>query len=168
MGRNKSNGQNKSTLWTEQEDNFIKMALAKKLSSVEVASKLGRSIASVATRKWFLKLEGRFGNSPKGSTQNFKSKSHTKQKQTATLPQGIQLFKIETGVPLPARNGRNEEARNQVRNIFNQILIGQSFVVPKNMVYVAKYIVDKEFQAYKIRTSATSAEKKFFRIYRVA
>lgn len=168
MGRNKSTAENNSSRWTAQEDNYLKMALQNGLSSVEVASKLGRSIASVATRKWTLKLEGRFGNSPKGSTRNFKSNSRTRQNQTATPPKGIQLFKIETGVPLPARNGRNEEARSQVRNIFNQIQVGQSFVVPKNMVHVAQYIVNKEFQAYKIRTSATSAEKKFFRIYRVA
>jgi len=94
--------------------------------------------------------------------------NYLKMALTATPPQGIQLFKIETGVPLPARNGRNEQARSQVRNIFNQIQIGQSFVVPKNMVHVAQYIVNKEFQSYKIRTSATSADKKFFRIYRVA
>lgn len=168
MGRNKSTAENNSSRWTAQEDNYLRMALAESLPSVEVAAKLGRSIASVATRKWTLKLEGRFGNSPKGSTRNFKSNPRTKANQTATPPQGIQLFKIETGVPLPARNGRNEEARNQVRNIFKQIQVGQSFVVPRNMVHVAQYIVNKEFQAYKIRTSATSADKKFFRIYRVA
>ena len=170
MGRNKSTAENNSSRWTAQEDNYLKMALAESLPSVEVAAKLGRSIASVATRKWTLKLEGRFGNSPKGSTGNFKStaRTRTKANQTATPPQGIQLFKIETGVPLPARNGRNEQARSQVRNIFNQIQIGQSFVVPNNMVHVAQYIVNKEFQSYKIRTSATSADKKFFRIYRVA
>jgi hypothetical protein len=170
MGRNKSTAENNSSRWTAQEDNYLKMSLEEGLPSVEVAAKLGRSIASLQTRKWTLKLEGRFARSPKGSTRNFKSTGRTRSKATGTVtaPKGIQLFKIETGVPLPARNGRNEEARNQMREIFNQIKVGQSFVVPKNMVYVAQYIVNKEFQAYKLRTSATSADKKFFRIYRVA
>lgn len=170
MGRSKSSAENNSSRWTAQEDNYLKMALEEGHTSSEVAARLGRSIASIATRKWTLNLEGRFGRSPKGSTRNFtnrRSKSNSVNTEYAA-PKGIELFKIESGVPLPTRNGRNEEAREQLRKIFNQIQAGQSFVVPKNLVHVAHYIVNKEFEAYKIRTSATSADKKFFRIYRVA
>jgi len=47
MGRNKSTAENNSSRWTAQEDNYLKMALEEGLPSVEVAAKLGRSIASL-------------------------------------------------------------------------------------------------------------------------
>jgi hypothetical protein len=55
-----------------------------------------------------------------------------------------------------------------MRALFSQMEVGQSFVVPQKMTHVAKYITDKEFPAFKIKTSATSQDKKFHRIYRVA
>lgn len=171
MGRSKSSAENNSSRWTPQEDNYLKIALEEKLPSSEVAARLGRSISSVTTRKWVLGLDGRFGRSPKGSTRNFVNRRPKTNPINLEydVPEGIKLFKIESGVPLPSsRNGRNNEARQQLRNLFEKIQTGQSFVVPKKMVHVANYIVNKEFQAYKIRTSATSPEKKFYRIYRVA
>ncbi len=166
MGRNKSTAENTSSRWTPEEDNYLRLAAEQNVSSRTVAAKLGRSYASVYTRKWQLDIKNNKSVPRKGAKRtSVKSPIAT---TTYATPKGIELFKIETGVPLPARNGRNEEARNQMREIFNQIKVGQSFVVPKNMVYVAQYIVNKEFQAYKLRTSATSADKKFFRIYRVA
>jgi hypothetical protein len=75
---------------------------------------------------------------------------------------------LETGVPLPSRGNRNEEARSQMRSLFNQMKVGQSFVVPRKLVHVGVYLINKEFDGYKIKTSATSTDKKFFRIFRVA
>jgi hypothetical protein len=76
---------------------------------------------------------------------------------------------MESNVPIPSRGaGANEEARVKMRELFSKMNVGQSFVVPRKMVHVAKYITDKEFPAFKIKTSATSADKKFHRIFRVA
>jgi hypothetical protein len=165
MGRNKSKAANKNKQWSAAEDNYIRMAVEAGTPSSVVASKLGRSIASVQNRKWNLGIEGRFGNSPRGSRKKTENKST---KTTQQTPNGLKVLVLETGVPLPSRGNRNEEARTQMRGLFNQMKVGQSFVVPRKLVHVGVYLINKEFEGYKIRTSATAADKKFFRIFRVA
>jgi hypothetical protein len=163
MGRNKSQADNKSKQWSSAEDNYIRMAVEQGLCTATVAAKLGRTKASVQNRKWNLGIEGRFGSS-KG-----KSVVAPKVTKEAKVPKGIQLFTLESNVPIPSKGkGANEEARNHMRALFNKIQIGQSFVVPKGMVHVVSHLAKKEYEAFRIRTSATSAEKKFFRIFRVA
>ena len=163
MGRNKSQADNKSKQWSSAEDNYIRMAVEQGLCTATVAAKLGRTKASVQNRKWNLGIEGRFGSS-KG-----KSVVAPKATKEAKVPKGIQLFTLESNVPIPSKGkGANEEARNHMRALFNKIQIGQSFVVPKGMVHVVSHLAKKEYEAFRIRTSATSAEKKFFRIFRVA
>jgi hypothetical protein len=76
-------------------------------------------------------------------------------------------MELESGIPLPTKNSRNEEARNKMRSLFNQMRQGQSFVVPKNLLHVAAHLAKKEFGSYKTRSSATAPDKKFYRIFRV-
>ena len=167
MGRNKSQADNKNRQWSAAEDNYIRMAVEQGLCTVTVAAKLGRTKASVQNRKWGLGIEGRFGSS--------KGKG-VKAPQVAApvltnvkVPKGIELFKLESNVPVPSKGARaNDEARSHMRNLFNKMSVGQSFVVPQKMVHVAKYITDKEFPSFKIRTSATTPDRKFHRIFRVA
>lgn len=166
MGRNKSQADNKSKQWSSAEDNYIRMAVEQGLCTATVASKLGRTVASVQNRKWNLGIEGRFGSSKGKKVAAPKAVKMTKEYKA---PKGIQLFTLESNVPIPSKGkGANEEARNHMRDLFNKIQVGQSFVVPKGMVHVVSHLVKKEYEAFKIRTSATSAEKKFFRIFRVA
>lgn len=164
MGRNKSKADNKNKQWSTAEDNYIKLAVEQGLPSSVVASKLGRSIASVQNRKWGLGIEGRFGNSPRGS----RKKSVAVKTPAVQTPQGLKVMTLETGVPMPSRGNRNEEARDQMRSLFNKMTVGQSFVVPRKLVHVGVYLINREFEGYKIRTSATTPDKKFFRIFRVA
>jgi hypothetical protein len=163
MGRNKSKAARKHKQWTAAEDNYIRMAAEAGTVSSVVASKLGRSIASVQNRKWSLGVEGRFGNSPRGIR-----KKETAMKTTVATPSGMKIMVLETGVPIPSRGTRNEEARGEMRKLFTQMKKGQSFVVPSKLVHVGVYLINKEFEGYKIKTSATSPEKKFFRIFRIA
>jgi len=165
MGRNKSTDENNHSRWTADEDNYIRTACAQNVTARVIAAKLGRSAASVHSRKWTLGIKNDTSVRRKNLPRSPKVTYNTTEFKA---PKGLELFKIESGVPLPTRNGRNEEARNQIRKIFREINVGQSFVVPKNMVHVASYIANKEFESYKIRSSATSADKKFYRIYRVA
>jgi len=167
MGRNKSKAANKNKQWSAAEDNYIRMAVEAGTPSSVVASKLGRSIAAVQGRKWSLGIEGRFGNSPRGSRKKESASKATGAKVTET-PNGLRTMVLETGVPMPSRGNRNEEARSQMRSLFNQMKVGQSFVVPRKLVHVGVYLINKEFEGYKIKTSATSTDKKFFRIFRVA
>ena len=178
MGRNKSKADHKNKAWTGSEDGYIKLAVEKGLSAATVAAKLGRSIAAVQNRKWFLGLEGRFSNSPRGLARN-ETKRTAKTVNTVKavdsiqlsddeLPQGLRLMTLESGVPLPSRGNRNDEAREQMRNLFTKMKVGQSFVVPRKLVHVGVYLINKEFDDYRVKTSATSAEKKFFRIFRIA
>jgi len=163
MGRNKSKAANKHKQWSAAEDNYIRMAVEAGTPSSVVASKLGRSIASVQNRKWSLGIEGRFGNSPRGSR-----KREVVAKAAPQVVGGMKIMVLETGVPVPSRGNRNEEARGQMRSLFSQMKPGQSFVVPRKLVHVGVYLINKEFEGYKIKTSATSPEKKFFRIFRIA
>jgi hypothetical protein len=166
MGRNKSKAANKHKQWSPAEDNYIRMAVEAGTPSSVVASKLGRSIAAVQGRKWNLGIEGRFGNSPRGLGKRTKAAKAPQAEAQST--NGLRTMVLESGVPLPSRGNRNEEARSQMRNLFNQMKVGQSFVVPRKLVHVGVYLINKEFEGYKIKTSATAADKKFFRIFRVA
>jgi hypothetical protein len=76
---------------------------------------------------------------------------------------------LESGIPIPSRGSRgNEQIKMQIRNTFMRMEIGNSFVINKEALNSTVYIAKNEFGAYRIKTSATSAEKKFFRIFRVA
>jgi hypothetical protein len=165
MGRNKSKAANKNKQWSPAEDNYIRMAVEAGTPSSVVASKLGRSIAAVQGRKWSLGIEGRFGNSPRGTRKGTKTAAPA---PVAQATNGLRTMVLESGVPLPSRGNRNEEARSQMRSLFGQMKVGQSFVVPRKLVHVGVYLINKEFEGYKIKTSATAADKKFFRIFRVA
>ena len=168
MGRGKSSADNKHARWSTAEDNYIKMAVETGVPASTVASKLGRSIASIQNRKWSLGIEERFANSPRGSSKAAVAKP-AKAAVAKSTNTGVQLFTLESGIPIPTKGQKaNEEARTQLRGLFNKMSTGQSFVVPKNIVHVAAHLVKKEFGAFKIRTSATTPEKKFFRIFRVA
>jgi hypothetical protein len=169
MGRNKSQADNKNSQWSAAEDNYLRMAVEKGICAGTVASKLGRTEHSVKNRKWILGIEGRFPSAKGKGIKGIKTSTpKVSQMVTEKTPKGLQLFQMESNVPLPSRGGANEEVRNQMRNLFGKMEVGQSFVVPQKMVHVAKYITDKEFPAYKIKTSATSPDKKFHRIFRVA
>jgi hypothetical protein len=167
MGRNKSKAANKNKQWSPAEDNYIRMAVEAGTPSSVVASKLGRSIASVQGRKWGLGIEGRFGNSPRGTRKGTKP-APVAQAPEVQATNGLRTMVLESGVPLPSRGNRNEVARDQMRKLFGQMKVGQSFVVPRKLVHVGVYLINKEFEGYKIKTSATAADKKFFRIFRVA
>jgi len=171
MGRNKSKAANKNKQWSSAEDNYIRMAVEAGTPSSVVASKLGRSIAAVQGRKWNLGIEGRFGNSPRGTRKGTKAAVAPATAAPAAEAQatnGLRTMVLESGVPLPSRGNRNEEARGEMRKLFGQMKVGQSFVVPRKLVHVGVYLINKEFEGYKIKTSATAADKKFFRIFRVA
>lgn len=167
MGRNKSQADNKNSQWSAEEDNYIRMAIESRIPASTVASKLGRTEHSVKNRKWILGIEGRFPSTKR--VANKSAMTLMPKKPSSNPPKGIELFSMETNVPIPSRGaGANEESRNKIRNLFSQMNVGQSFVVPRKLVHVAKYITDKEFPSFKIKTSATSADKQFHRIFRVA
>lgn len=166
LGRNKSKAENNSARWSQKEDAFIRIAVEKGLSAAEVGAKLGRSIASVLNRKSTLGIEERFKPSPRGS-QRTASQRKKRSGSPSGEQGGIQILKIETGVPVPGRT-RNEAQRKEIRDILNRIEVTQSFVVPKNLVHVVKYLVNTEFESYRMRTSPTSEDKQFYRLHRIA
>ena len=167
MGRTKSTMVRKNKQWTAEEDNYIRIAIQEGRSTAEVSARLGRSIASISGRKWALGIEGRLASSKgkKGTKINRHSIAGTT--PTTNLSFGSGIMELESGIPLPTKNSRNEEARNKMRSLFNQMRQGQSFVVPKNLLHVAAHLAKKEFGSYKTRSSATAPDKKFYRIFRV-
>jgi len=165
MGRTKSTMVRKNKQWTAEEDNYIRIAIQEGLSTAEVSARLGRSIASIAGRKWALGIEGRLSSSKgkKGTKMN----RHAIANPAPSLSFGSGIMELESGIPLPTKSSRNEEARTKMRSLFNQMRQGQSFVVPKNLLHVASHLAKKEFTGYKTRSSATSPDKNFYRIFRV-
>jgi hypothetical protein len=76
---------------------------------------------------------------------------------------------LETGIPVPSKGGRtSSEERNQAREVLSKMYPGQSFVVPRRLVHVVRHLANMEFESYKIKASAIAADKKFFRIFRLA
>jgi hypothetical protein len=168
LGRNKSKAENNSARWSQKEDAYIRIAVEKGLSAAEVGAKLGRSIASVLNRKSTLGIEGRFTPSPRGSKRTAtQRKKRNTSVETSGTASGIQILKIETGIPIPTK-GRNEGQRKEIRDLLGKIETGQSFVVPKNLVHVVRYLAKTEFEAYRMRSSPTSTDKQFYRLHRVA
>jgi hypothetical protein len=81
----------------------------------------------------------------------------------------VAIFQLETGIPVPSKGGRtSSEERNQAREVLTKMYPGQSFVVPRRLVHVVRHLANMEFEAYKIKASAIAADKKFFRIFRLA
>ena len=165
MGRNKSIAVNNHTQWSQEEDQFLAMAAAQNYAPGLVASKLGRTKASIYTRKWQLGIKNDY------SVPRVKAPKAPKVKQTTTFqaPKGVQLFQLESGIPVPERGNRGDaQAKMQIRSAFERMQIGQSFVINKEVLHSTNYIAKNEYGAYKIKTSATSPDKKFYRIFRVA
>lgn len=164
MGRNKSTLERENKQWTAEEDNYIRIAVAEGLSTATVSARLGRSVAAIAGRKWYLGIEGRLASS-KGKKGTKVNRNSVAQEQP-TLNFGNGIMELESGIPMPTKNSRNEDARNKMRSLFGQMKPGQSFVVPKNLLHVATHLAKKEYQEYKLRSTATSSDKKFYRIFR--
>ena len=72
LGRDKVSVDRGNNAWTPEEDAYLRQAIEKNKTCVEVASRLGRSMSSIQTRKWQLKITKRFNPSPRGSFDNFK------------------------------------------------------------------------------------------------
>ena len=170
MGRNKSASVNASSQWSEAEDNYLRMTAEQNMPAGMVAAKLGRTSASVYTRKWILGIKNNHAvprvKAPKAT--KVVSKPQIVKVKTSKSS-GMNLFALETGVPVPQRGYRgNEEVRAKLINTLERMNAGQSFVIEKGMLNPTVHLAKTQFQAYRIKTSATSADKKFYRIFRLA
>jgi hypothetical protein len=166
LGRVSANA-NKHKAWTAEEDNYLALAISENKSLAEVAARLGRTKNGVSFRKHKLGLDGKFTKSKRGRKPGWKKA--TAPTEASITPSGMSIMILERGIPVPARGSKTHESeRIKLRELFKIMEVGMSFVVPRNLVHVAKHITTKEFEAYRIKTSATSADKKFFRIFRVA
>lgn len=156
--------------WTVSEDTILREAVKSGLGLEDVAQALGRTRESVAGRKWFLKLDGRFKGTGKVVHNKQPRTQAAKPAQQASENDG--LWQIEDNVPLPTRGNASKAETEimigKVRNLLNQIKVNQSFVIPRNVVRHVLNLAKTEFEAYRLKTSATSKEKKFYRIYRIA
>lgn len=153
--------------WSQEEDKFLEIAVASGMSVNDVASRLQRGRTSIMQRKWMLGIEGRFRRSRKVKA---KKSLNVRVKSTTTTQAGVNLFQLESGVELPKRGAtsKNEEARMKIRELFAKMKPGQSFVIPSDLKHPMYHIARTEFENYKISRSKTSADGKFFRIFRVA
>lgn len=150
--------------WTASEDKYLRLALKEGKSASEVARNLGRSSVSVTARKLSLKLKGRFKRSTKAVIQtNRVIKAIQNGGQDAT-----EVFKLESGVQMPKRLSKYSDERNKLRNTFQSMEVGQSFIITGNLVNAARVMANEEFESMKVRIVHTTPDKKFARVFRVA
>ena len=150
--------------WTASEDKYLRLALKEGKSASEVARNLGRTASSVSVRKMTLGLKGRFNRSTKKVIQ-------TNRVIKAIQDDGAnisEIFKLETGIPVPGRLARYTEERVKLRNTMGQMQTGQSFIMTGNLVNTARLMANTEFPEMKIRIVHTTPDKKFARVFRVA
>jgi len=143
--------------WTNSDDLYLTTAVENGLPSTTIAKNLDRTLSAVQTRRHLLK----------NSLVKQKTSSNYTELASST-PDGLKLLTLETGLPIPNGRASNEKVRSQLRKLFENMKVGQSFVVPRKFVYVGHYLVNSEFEAYRIRTTALSKDKEFFRIFRIA
>jgi hypothetical protein len=153
--------------WSQEEDQFLAIAVEAGMTVNDVASRLQRGRVSIMQRKWVLGVPGRF----KKSSRKKKTILDVlkPQPKTQTSSNSIELFKLESNVSIPTRGAttKNQEARIKIRSLFSQMKPGQSFVVPKELIHPVYHLARTEFEAYKISRSKTTQDGKFFRIFRV-
>lgn len=168
LGRTKSALERNNKQWSPEEDNYLRIAVAEGLSAITVAERLCRTAHSVRTRKWSLGIEGRLQRPTKKVVAVSKTKKVVQPKSQLQIDFQPGILELESNVPLPTKHGRNEEARNKMRELLNKMQPGQSFVVPQNMFHPATYLINKEYGSFKTRSTPTTADKKFYRIFRIA
>ena len=162
---------NRNKKWTAEEDMYLAIAVKEQIPVTQVANRLGRTKHAIVFRKHTIGLQGSFGRAERLKNPKPTSWLSTVTKNHAPVENQQEdplTFVLETGIPLPARSRSNEEDKNRLRAIFDKMMTGQSFVVPRKMVHVAKHLANLEYEAYQLKTSCLSVDKKFFRIYRVA
>lgn len=135
-------------IWTNNDDEKLIQLVKEGLPSRVIGEKLERSTLSIQSRRHLLKKE---------KVHNVELASN-----------GLALMVLEDGIQPPPGRSKNEELRNQLRKLFENMKVGQSFVVPRKVVHIIHYLINSEFESYRIRTSAISSDKQFFRIFRIA
>lgn len=88
-------------------------------------------------------------------------------KKVMVKPAEIQTFVLETGVPVTSKGYHNPELAEKITNLFKQMKVGQSFVIPKSNKNIVDSIYKRSFIEYKIVKSAIKPDLIFFRVYRV-
>jgi len=150
--------------WTASEDKILRLGLKEGKSASEVARNLGRTASSVSVRKMTLGLKGRFNRSTKVVAQTIRVIKAIQNNGSDPA----EIFKIETGVPMPTRYSRYGGEKAKLRATLNQLQVGQSFVMTANLVNSARLMANSEFPEFKIKIVHTTPDKKFARVFRVA
>lgn len=97
-----------------------------------------------------------------------KSTLKTSKAEVVKLPAGLELLKLETGVPIPDRTMRDPVFYNAILNLLKNIKPKQSFVLKKSKVHFTLNLAKKEFESYKMKSSIILPDKNFSRIWRIA
>lgn len=150
--------------WSASEDKILRLGLKEGKSASEVARNLNRTASSVSVRKLTLGLKGRFSRSTKKVAQTIR----VIQAIENNGQDPMEIFNLESGVPMPSRLSRLSSEKIKLRNTINQMEVGQSFVMTGNLVNQARFMVNTEFPAFKVRIVHTTPDKKFARVFRVA
>lgn len=150
--------------WSSSEDKYLRLALKEGKSAIAVAQYLGRNQTSIYARKMYLGLKGRFARGSKLDVQA--NRLVRTLKESPKIPISGDTYNIESGIAIPGRYTKYEEDRVRIRNTFNQLEAGQSFIIPGNLVYIARKMACTEFQSYKVRIVHTDQNKQFARVYR--
>lgn len=158
---------NKQHRWTRSEDRLLRSALKEGKSASELARNLGVSPTVVYARKVYLGLKGRFARAGKKVAQTTRL-IQTMEAGNFKYSNSGDSFQLEDNVEITFRRGKYDQARTKMRNTFENMEVGQSFVIPSTLAYIARKIAQEEFPSMKVRVGFTNAEKNWSRVYRSA
>ena len=159
--------------WNESEDTILRESVKQGLGLADIAKLLNRTEHAIVGRKWYLEIDGRFKRSA-NKTHAVQPAKAVQAIQPAAQSSSLEfeLFQIEDNVPLPSRGkGNRDETLAMIAKcdtVLGSLGNNQSFVVPRIAVRHVLDLAKTKYQAYKVKTSATAPNKKFFRIFRVA
>jgi hypothetical protein len=77
-----------------------------------------------------------------------------------------ELFKLEKGIPVPART-RLTEVRKNIRALLSKMKANDSFVIPKGTVGTVRKVAKSDFPRKKLLTAKVTSNKDLVRVFRI-
>jgi len=99
--------------------------------------------------------------------KNAVTKKSAQSTKSPTPPKGLELFKLETGIPVPPRGQHDPQFIIMITGVLKDMKPKQSFAFPKKKQAAISKIAKNDFPKYKMRFSTIQPDKKFVRVFRL-
>lgn len=140
--------------WTEAEIIYLRNAIAQNFDISLICEQLGRTYESIISKRYHLELGVKF-----------------KHDKSIVFSPGI--LELQSHVPIPRKGEKGskyEKVHIKLRELFEVMQPGQSFVVPKEWVNITLHLAKRQYREYKLITKSErseNGERKFCRFFRI-